>query len=89
MENLGYSFGMLANITDMMSFLSGGGQNITANSAKIKKDDWWGHHSLTDKNGNSLVSVGPDSGVYYSTFSRAVPTCQSNIINSFCLYCIF
>ena len=63
MENLGYSFGMLANITDMMSFLSGGGQNITANSAKIKKDDWWGHHSLTDKNGNSLVSVGPDSGV--------------------------
>lgn len=58
-ENLGYGFGALANLSDAISFLRGGGQNIKVNSAKTSKKDWWGHSSITDENGNSLVSVGP------------------------------
>ena len=62
MENIGYGFGALANITDVVS-LFGGGENVSVNSASTKDDDWWGHSSITDKDGNSLVSVGPDSPV--------------------------
>jgi RHS repeat-associated protein len=58
-ENWGYLFGTLANIQDLFSLFGGGGQNISANSAKVSKEDWWGHHSLTDAEGNTLVSVGP------------------------------
>jgi len=63
LENIGYGFGALANLSDMVSLLKGGGQNIKVNSAKITKDDWWGHSSITDGNDNALVSVGPDSPV--------------------------
>jgi hypothetical protein len=62
LENIGYSFGALANLSDAVSLFSGGGQNVDVNSASTK-DDWWGHSSMTDKNGNTLVSVGPDSQV--------------------------
>ena len=62
LENIGYGFGALANITDVVS-LFGGGENVSVNSASTKDDDWWGHSSITDKDGNSLVSVGPDSPV--------------------------
>ena len=65
-ENLGYGFGALANITDIVSYLWGGGTTINANSAATKgldeygnQHDWWGHHSLTGQNGDTLVSVGP------------------------------
>ena len=65
-ENLGYGFGALANITDIFSYLWGGGTTINANSAAIKELDehgkqldWWGHYSLTGQNGDTLVSVGP------------------------------
>ncbi len=60
--NIGYTFGALANLSDAVSLFSGGGQNIDVNSASTK-DDWWGHSSMTDENGNTLVSVGPDSQV--------------------------
>ena len=63
MEKIGYSFGALANLSDMVSLLRGGGQNIKVNSAKTTKDDWWGHSSMTDENGQRLVSIGPDSPV--------------------------
>jgi len=63
LENIGYSFGALANLSDMVSLLRGGGQNIKVNSAKTTKDDWWGHSSITDENGQRLVSIGPDSPV--------------------------
>ena len=63
LENIGYGFGALANLSDMVSLLRGGGQNIKVNSAKTTKDDWWGHSSMTDENGKSLVSIGPDSPV--------------------------
>jgi hypothetical protein len=66
LENLGYGLGALANITDAVSFFRGGGQNVKVNSAKTHgvdenghPNDWWGHSSITDENGNSLVSVGP------------------------------
>ena len=65
-ENLGYAMGALANVSDMTSLFWGGGENISANSAKLSQEDWWGHHSLTyNKDGqtNTLVSVGPDSPV--------------------------
>ena len=63
LENLGYSFGALANASDIVS-LFGGGQNIKVNSASTKKEnDWWGHSSITDENGNSLISVGPSGPI--------------------------
>ncbi len=63
LENISYGFGALANLSDMVSLLRGGGQNIIVNSAKITRDDWWGHSSITDENGQRLVSIGPDSPV--------------------------
>ncbi|MCF8387876.1 MAG: RHS repeat-associated core domain-containing protein, partial [Bacteroidales bacterium] len=62
LENIGYTFGALANLSDAVSLFSGGGQNVDVNSASTK-DDWWGHSSITDKNENTLVSIGPDSQV--------------------------
>ncbi|MBR3456125.1 MAG: VCBS repeat-containing protein [Bacteroidaceae bacterium] len=65
-ENIGYSFGAMANLPDFVSLIRGGGENIKINSASTKGDDheWWGHSSATrSKNGQTLVSVGPDSEV--------------------------
>ncbi|MCC5917373.1 MAG: VCBS repeat-containing protein [Cryomorphaceae bacterium] len=58
-ENIGYSFGVLANLSDAISLFSGGGQNVDVNSASAK-DEWWGHSSITDNSGRKLVSVGPE-----------------------------
>lgn len=64
LENIGYGFGALANLTDMVALFNGGGQNINANSASTKDGhEWWGHSSMTDENRKILVSVGPDSPV--------------------------
>lgn len=66
MENIGYSFGALANLPDMVSLLRGGGENITINSSSTKgpDDEWWGHSSATySEDGKSLVSIGPDCSV--------------------------
>jgi len=65
LENIGYGFGTLANIPDIVSFISGGGENIKINSASTKGEDhdWWGHSSATRENGKTIVSVGPDSRV--------------------------
>ncbi len=64
LENIGYTFGALANLQDAVSLFSGGGQNVDINSASTKNDnDWWGHSSITDESKNTLVSVGPDSPV--------------------------
>lgn len=55
--------GVLANLSDAVSFLRGGGQNVKVNSASTKDgNEWWGHSSITDENG-ALVSVGPESQV--------------------------
>jgi len=63
-ENLGYGFGALANLSDMVSLFRGGAQNIKVNSASTKDGhEWWGHSSITDENGNTMVSVGPNSQV--------------------------
>ena len=67
-ENVGYGFGALANVSDLVSLFWGGGENISANSKHIPDEngDWWGHHSLTyNKDGatQTLVSVGPDNPV--------------------------
>jgi len=64
-EKIGYGFGALANIQDAFSLFSGGGQNINVNSKHIPDEDGdiWGHSSITDENGKTLVSVGPDSPV--------------------------
>ncbi len=64
LANIGYGFGALANLSDVVSLFSGGGQNFKVNSASTKDGhEWWGHSSITDENGNTLVSVGPDSQV--------------------------
>jgi RHS repeat-associated protein len=64
LENIGYGFGALANLGDAFSLFSGGGQNVKVNSASTKDgNEWWGHSSITDENGSSLVSVGPDGQV--------------------------
>ena len=82
-ENIGYGFGALANLSDMVSLFSGGGQNIKVNSAKTTKEDWWGHSSVTDENGNSLVSVGPESPVgksssLSSTWKNSIKVAKTN-----------
>lgn len=65
LENIGYGFGALANLSDIVSLFRGGGQNINVNSADTKEDahEWWGHSSITDENDQRLVSIGPDSQV--------------------------
>jgi RHS repeat-associated protein len=74
LENIGYGFGALANMSDAVSLFRGGGQNVKVNSAKTKgvdvngdPNEWWGHSAITDENGNRLVSFGPDSPVGKST----------------------
>jgi RHS repeat-associated protein len=71
-ENMGYGFGALANLSDMVSLLRGGGQNIDINSKHVPDEDGdiWGHSSATYEsieNGktkvNTLVSVGPENVV--------------------------
>ena len=57
-ENISYAFGALANIPDVVSLFNGGGQSIYVNSESLKTE-WWGHSSITDSDGNTLVSVGP------------------------------
>ena len=65
MENYGYGFGALANLTDVVSFVNGGGENININSAATKGagNDRWSHSSGTRKNGETIISIGPDSEV--------------------------
>jgi len=68
LANIGFSFGALANLSDMVSLFRGGGQNIKVNSATTKDGhEWWGHSSITNDKGNTLVSVGPDSQVQKAT----------------------
>lgn len=64
MENLGYGLGAMANLSDSFALFKGEAQNIKINSASTKgNNEWWGHSSITDENGNSLLSVGPDGQV--------------------------
>ena len=74
LENIGYGFGALANISDIISLFNGGGENILVNSASTKarlsdgRKDWWGHISITREDGESLVSVGPTEIVEKSEY---------------------
>lgn len=62
LENMGYGFGALANLTDVVTYFRGGSQNIKANSKRTDAGhEKYGHFSLTGQNGNTLVSVGPDT----------------------------
>ena len=74
LANMGYSFGALANMSDLFALFIGDGRQIDINSASINKEDWWGHTSLSTRknievNGNkseiveTLVSVGPSSPI--------------------------
>jgi len=60
LENIGYGFGALGNIPDLVSAFSGGGETIAANSAKahLKKGGWWSHESITKADGDILLSKG-------------------------------
>jgi len=60
-ENLAYSMGGLANLTDVVSALGGGGgTNLDINSADpTKPHEWWGHSSATNQSGDIDISVGP------------------------------
>ena len=71
-ENVGYGLGALANLSDAVSLLRGGGKNIDINSKHVpdEEGDIWGHSSATYKsveNGeakvNTIISVGPDTEV--------------------------
>lgn len=68
LENVGYFFGAMSNLSDIVSVIRGGGQNIIVNSERTKgEEEWWGHSSITDENGNSLLSVGPKDSVEKTT----------------------
>lgn len=59
-QNCGYFFGALANLSDIVSLTNGGGSEVSVNSASTKKgEEWWGHSSITDSGDRTLVSVGP------------------------------
>lgn len=80
-ENLAYGFGAIANSIDFVSLATGGGQNISANSATTKDGhEWWGRSSITDQKGNTLVSVGPDGGV--SKRGNLLQTLKNSNVNS-------
>lgn len=84
LENIGYTFGALANISDAVSLIQGGGQNIIVNSASTKDGHgWWGHSSITYENGNTLVSVGPESIVdtqksIWQTWKNSIKKADTN-----------
>jgi RHS repeat-associated protein len=61
-ENMSYMFGAFANIQDVFSFMQGGTEAMAVNSAPINDGGWWGHSSITDLSGESLLSVGPAYG---------------------------
>jgi RHS repeat-associated protein len=85
-EDVGYAMGALANLSDAVSLFRGGGQNVNVNSADTKgHDGWWGHSSITDENGNTLVSVGPPfedlvekTGSLSQTFENSIK--EANLI---------
>ena len=64
-QDLGYFFGALANLPDLVTLIFGNGQTIDVNTEKFigydeegNKVDWWSHESITH-NGETVVSVGP------------------------------
>ncbi len=59
-EDVGYGFGALANVNDIVAL--GDGTNVKVNAADPKKD-WWSHSSITGGGGQIDVSVGPASPV--------------------------
>ncbi len=59
MENIGYTFGAMANLQDAFALI-GGGENITINSKKIKRKNYYGHSSVTNESGSIDISVGPE-----------------------------
>ena len=62
-ENFAYSFGALAILPDIVSLVFGGGENIIINSEKTsKKGGKWGHSSITNTYGETIISVGPKGG---------------------------
>ena len=63
MENIGYGFGAMANLSDVVAAIKGGGQDIVVNSKSTHNDEWWSHSSITDEKGESIVSVGPEGKV--------------------------
>ena len=72
LQNIGYGFGALANLSDLVSLFWGGGQNIDVNSAETNKnEDKCGHTSITRSHGETIVSVGPEGG-YEPTSNKLI-----------------
>ena len=58
-ENVGYGFGALANISDIVSLVSGGGTNV---DLIVEKKDAISHSALVNETDGVNISVGPGSG---------------------------
>jgi len=56
LENIGYAFGAMANLQDVVAWTNG--TNVDVNSASVK-EDWWSHSSVTNESQGIDVSVGP------------------------------
>ena len=61
-ENIGYGFGSMANLSDMVSLIYGGGENLNVNAANKKEGDhdWYSHISITRMDESTLLSIGPN-----------------------------
>jgi RHS repeat-associated protein len=68
-QNVGYGFGALANIQDLVALFNG--TEISVNSASVKKpNESWGHSSITNDSDSVDISVGPGTPVsdnYFET----------------------
>ncbi len=56
LENIGYGFGALANLPDIISLFSGGGTNV---DLIVEKKDAISHSALVGENEGINISVGP------------------------------
>ena len=57
LENIGYTFGAMANVQDIVSMSDG--TNVDLVTEKINDQDKWSHSALVNKKENINISVGP------------------------------
>ena len=63
LQNLGYGLGAFANLSDIYGFALGAYGKNTEEVDLITKNDAIGHTAIVDKNGNTIISVGPGKQV--------------------------
>src|SRR5690606_17345477 len=63
LENLGYGLGAFANLSDAYGFMKGAYGSKAEEVNLMTKNDPIGHTAVVDKDGSTLISVGPGETV--------------------------